>query len=175
MPFLKDLTPTARSHIRHMSLTKKALPYTKEFDRAEWKSLCEYLTSQQTASAADAEATEYTSELGFRLRTLRLNVIAGKPDHGWDDVAPITVSDFSTLTRMRTEWGGGSLGGGVDLEWAEQLMGIRGLGSLKVKALIEHCARPVSEKQAFWVAFSRSVDEGWFGEWLGDGMVGETM
>lgn len=190
VPFLSDLTPLARSHIRHLSLTKKALPYTKEFDRAEWENLCEYIASHHVAAsrafARNATSTAYrgasstppspppqenTSDLGFQLRTLHLNVIAGKPNLGWDDIAPITSSDFSTMMRVRREWGGGSLGG-VDLEWVEQLMRIQGLSSMRVKALVEHCARPVSEKLAFWVAFSKSVYQGVFGEWAGGVMVG---
>ncbi|KAF2852222.1 hypothetical protein T440DRAFT_421016 [Plenodomus tracheiphilus IPT5] len=181
VPFLDDLTPVARSHIRHLGLTKKPLPYTKEFDRAEWKSLCEYIASHHTASqtltkttttdTTDASTPSHTNDLGFQLRTLHLNIITGKPDSGWDGITPITTSDFSTMMRMRNEWGGGSLGG-VDLEWVEQLMLIRGLSGLKVKAFVEHCAKPVSEKQAFWVAFSKSVDEGAFAEWVGEVMVG---
>ncbi|KAI8937261.1 hypothetical protein NX059_006470 [Plenodomus lindquistii] len=181
VPFLNDLTPVARSHIRHLTLTKKALPYTKEFDRAEWASLCEFiashhatyqcLTTTTTASGATTQPEQQPVDLGFQLRTLHLNIIAGKPDSGWDNITPMTASDFSTMMRMRSEWGGGSPGG-VDLEWVEQLMKIRGLSGLKVKALVEHCARPVSEKQAFWVAFSKSVQEGGFGEWAGSVMVG---
>lgn len=172
VPFLSDLTPLARSHIRHLSLTKKALPYTKEFDRAEWDSLCEYIAAHQTASQTPASPNsdpDVGEMLGFCLRSLHLNIIAGKPDMGWDDITPITSNDFATMLRMRNEWGGGSLGG-VDLEWAEQLMQVKGLSSLKVRALVEHCARPVSEKQAFWVAFSKSVEKG-FGEWMKEVMV----
>lgn len=77
------------------------------------------------------------------------------------------------MTRMSKEWGGGSSFGGVDLEWAEQLMEITGLKKLSVKALVEHCPRAVSEKLAFWVAFSKSVEEGGFGEWIRGVMVEE--
>ena len=52
------------------------------------------------------------------------------------------------------------------------MMAIKGLEDLRVKALVEHCARPESEKQAFWVAFSKSVEEGGFGEWIRGFMVG---
>lgn len=184
VPFLSDLTPLARSHIRHLSLTKKALPYTKEFDRAEWSSLCEYLTLHQQQPGLNHHRPKHQSShqsshqpsspsplQPFQLRTLHLNVVAGKPDLGWDAISPIAPTDFSTMMRMRSEWGGGSFGG-VDLEWAEQLMGIKGLKEMHVRALVEHCARPVSEKQAFWVAFSKSVFEGGFGEWVRGAMVG---
>ncbi|KAF1947795.1 hypothetical protein EJ02DRAFT_498947 [Clathrospora elynae] len=168
VPFLSDLTPASRACVRHISLTKKALPYTKEFDRAEWKSLCEYLTNPPTTPSSSSSTTEHQP---IQLRTLHLSVIAGKPDLGWDTISPITPSDFGTMLRMKNEWGGGSLGG-VDLEWVEQLMAVKGLKEVKAKALVEHCARPVSEKQAFWVAFSKAVDEGGFGEWIAGRMVG---
>ncbi|KAL6706553.1 hypothetical protein ACN47E_005309 [Coniothyrium glycines] len=162
VPFLSDLHPRSRTHIRHLSLTKKALPYTKEFDRAEWSNLCSYLAAPillpHSAEALPAPC--------FPLHTLHLNIIAGRPDTRWDAIAPIPAADFPELLRLRDE---GSAG--VDLEWAEQLMRIKGLRAVSVKALVEHCARPASEKQAFWVAFSRSVVEGGFGEWLHDVMV----
>lgn len=173
VPFLSDLTPLARSHIRHLSLTKKALPYTKEFDRAEWSSLCEYIADHQPSSTQTTPTlyseSSATNIIPFQLRTLHLNVIAGKPDLGWSSISPITGPDFAMMMRMRNEWGGGSLGG-VDLEWAEQLTQIKGLKEMRVQALVEHCARPVSEKQAFWVAFSKSV-EGGFGDWVRGVMV----
>lgn len=159
--------------MRHMSFTKKALPYTKEFDRAEWASLCEYIALHH--EAARSPNLEVPDALGFSLRTLHLNVIAGKPDSGWDAITPIQAADYATMMRMSREWGaGGGVFGGVDLDWAEQLMEIKGLQTLKVQALIEHCARPVSEKQAFWVAFSKSVHEGGFGDWVQGVMVGGT-
>lgn len=169
VPFLDDLTPVARSHVRHLSFTKKALPYTKEFDRAEWSALCTYIA--QHHEAARSPNPDLPDALGFTLQSLHLNIISGKPDIGWDAVAPITAADYNTMTRMRQEWGGGGALGGVDLEWAEQLMEIRGLTKLNVKALVEHCPRPVSEKLAFWVAFSKSVEEGGFGEWMKSVMV----
>lgn len=173
VPFLSDLTPQARSHVRHMSFTKKALPYTKEFDRAEWASLCEYIALHH--EAARSPNPDVPDALGFSLRTLHLNVIAGKPDNGWDTITPIQAADYITMMRMGREWGaGGGVFGGVDLEWAEQLMEIKGVEKLKVQALVEHCARPVSEKQAFWVAFSKSVHEGGFADWIKGVMVEGT-
>jgi hypothetical protein len=152
VPFFSDLTPVALAHVRHISLTKKALPYTKEFDRAEWAGMCGYLAEQRSV----------------KLHSLRLNVVAGQPASGWDDVTPISVSDFQTIRRMRLEWG---VAGGVDLEWAEQFMAIKGVRSVSVKALVEHCARVESERGAFWAAFSRSAVEGGFGEWVRGGML----
>lgn len=162
VPFLSDLTPRSRASVRHLSLTKKALPYAKEFDRAEWAEMCAYL-----AAAAAANTSMEEGAPAMQLSTLQLQTIAGKPDEAWEAITPMTPSDFDTMLRMKNEWlGGRSDFGGVDLEWAEQVMAIRGLRDITVKALVERCARPVSEKQAFWVAFSKSVAEGKFGEWM---------
>ncbi|KZM27051.1 uncharacterized protein EKO05_0004996 [Ascochyta rabiei] len=179
VPFLSDLTPFSRSHVRRISITKKELPYTKEFDRAEWESLCVYLadasrtppppptpnpnTSWATLQPAPASPTMF-------LQTLHLNIIAGRPDDGWEHITAPTAQDYATMMRMKQQWGGGSVGS-MELEWVEQLMRIRGLRDISVKALVQHCACPVSEKLAFWVAFSKSVEAGGFGEWLRGAMV----
>jgi hypothetical protein len=169
VPFLSDLTPRSRASIRHLSITKKALPYSKEFDRAEWASLCEYLAAPPQSALDGSEIPAPISSL----RSLTLNVISGKPDHGWDSITPILPSDFDTMLRMKNEWLGGNVTdfGGMDLEWAEQVMEIKGLEMVNVRAMVERCANPVSEKQAFWIAFSKSVAEGGFGEWVRGRMV----
>ncbi|KAF2263715.1 hypothetical protein CC78DRAFT_533727 [Lojkania enalia] len=148
-PFLSDLTTPSRSSIRHIALTKKPLPYTSEFDRAEWLTLCKSLAV-------------------LRLQTLTLNVCAGKPAQGWDAVVPLTCADFEVLRRVKREGYAGV--GGVDLEWAEQLIGLKGLKDIHVRALVEHCPPPRSETMAFWVAFSKSVEDG-FAEWVRSFMV----
>ncbi|KAF2111697.1 hypothetical protein BDV96DRAFT_175509 [Lophiotrema nucula] len=154
VPFLSDLTPTARSAIRHVSVTKKPLPYTSEFDRAEWSSLCTYLSTT------------------LHLRTLTLNIIAGKPgNEGWDDVLPISAAQFGMLRNVKKEFGSSQRGiGGVDLEWVEQVMMIKGLREVNVNAMVEHCPLPRSETMAFWVAFSKSIESG-FAEWIRGAMV----
>ncbi|XPS73534.1 hypothetical protein M3J09_005679 [Ascochyta lentis] len=176
VPFLSDLTPFSRSHVKRISITKKALPYTKEFDRAEWESLCAYLaqlpppppTLNPTTTWTTPQPTPPTPSMF--LQNLHLNIIAGRPDNGWDHTTAPTPQDYATMMRMKQQWGGGCVGG-MDLEWVEQLMRIQGLRDVSVKALVEHCARPVSEKLAFWVAFSKSVEEGGFGEWVRGVMV----
>ncbi|KAF2191062.1 hypothetical protein K469DRAFT_622386, partial [Zopfia rhizophila CBS 207.26] len=155
VPFLSDLTPPALNSLRSLSLTKKPLPYTKEFDKAEWTAACDFL------SAA-------TSNASLSLRSLHLNIVAGRPgDEGWNNVVPIQKHDFEVLRRARKEWNADS---GFDLEWVEQLMQIKGLKEVGVRAIVEHCPRPRSEMMAFWVAFSKSV-EGGFAEWVRGVMV----
>lgn len=152
VPFLSDLTPASLSSLRHIGLTKKAIPYTKEFDRAEWSSAFSFLSSAPQIC----------------LQTLNLDIMAGKPAAGWNDVSPITASDFEVLTRVKKEWG--SEVGGVDLEWVEQLMGVKGLRELNIRGVVEHCPPPRSEIMAFWVAFSKSI-EGGFEEWVRSVMI----
>jgi hypothetical protein len=175
VPFLSDLTPIARSYVRHIQLMKKALPYTKDFDRYEWSHTCGYLATQ------------------LQLRSLDLHVVAGlqtpvavaaalqqspssssssssdsfKADDG---IGTITKEGFETLRHVQKERKRG-MHVGVDLEWAEELMQIKGLRKMSVKAVVEHCAVPRSEGMLFWVAFSGSVEEG-FREWVCESMVG---
>ncbi|OAG08102.1 uncharacterized protein CC84DRAFT_553346 [Paraphaeosphaeria sporulosa] len=152
VPFFSDLTPIARDSVRHVALTKKGLPYTKEFDRLEWGALCGYLAREVCLSH------------------LYLSVVAGKPgDNGWDSVAPISKEAFALMQRMKNDWG--SSVGGADLTWVDQLFEVRGFREVSVKALVEHCPPAVSETMAFWIAFSKSV-EGGFGEWVRGVMVG---
>ncbi|ORX99231.1 hypothetical protein BCR34DRAFT_606701 [Clohesyomyces aquaticus] len=182
VPFLSDLTPTSRSSVRTLSLTKKALPSTKEFDRAEWTHACAYLSKSVPG-----------------LQSLTLNVVAGNPGLVADPFAtilppnpdpnspgtdqdqdqgqppanagprPLSAQDFALLSRMRREWGApDSLA--VDIEWAEELMAVKGLRKVNVKALVEHCPPPSSEGMKFWIAFSRSVEDG-FAEWVRGAMV----
>jgi len=151
VPFFSDLTPVARDSVRHISLTKKGLPYTKEFDRLEWAALCSYLSSN------------------LCLSNLHLSIVAGKPgERGWDGIAPISKEAFVLMQRMKNDWGHGV--GGADLSWVEQLFQVKGLRNVNIKALVEHCPGPVSETMAFWIAFSKSVENG-FGEWVRHHMI----
>ncbi|KAF2712287.1 hypothetical protein K504DRAFT_426387 [Pleomassaria siparia CBS 279.74] len=145
VPFLSDLTPQSLSSLRHISLTKKALPYTKEFDRAEWGNAFSFL-SKNTC-----------------LQTISLDIVAGKPADGWEHVTPISASDFQVLKRVKKEWG--TEVECVYLEWVEQLMAVKGLRKLSISAKVERCPPPRSEIMAFWVAFSKSVELG-FDEWV---------
>ncbi|KAJ9649533.1 hypothetical protein H2199_000309 [Coniosporium tulheliwenetii] len=148
VPFLSDLTPFARARVTKVALTKRALPYCKEFDRLEWAAACRCLAT-------------------LRLTSLELGVVAGKPSFlGWDDPA-IPTLEVSYFARLDRRNGGGGAWGNevVDMEWARQLMVIRGLRECRVRAIVEHCPPPGSDMMAFWVAFSKSV-EGAFGEWV---------
>lgn len=145
--FLSDLTPWARSCIKSIRLTKRALAYEKEFDRCEWQHALRYLSS------------------ALSLRRLHLGVVAGRPGpHGWDRIPRYSAEYFR---QMRLD---GWMGEGM--EWLQYLLEIRGLEHLGVRAVVEHCP-PVTSSGAMarYVRFSASV-EGGFGEFLRGEMVG---
>jgi hypothetical protein len=178
VPFFSDLTNVARESVRRVQVVKKAGPYTKEFDRAEWGGLCAFLAGvgQGDGEGGNRDNEEVGVGMGIRLRRLDLGVIAGKPgDDGWHDVPPISKSEFEMLSRVAASTGlGHGLGsgaGGMDLEWVDQVMQIKGLREVNVQAFVEHCPPPRSESMRSWVQFSRSV-EGGFAEWVRERMVG---
>jgi len=143
VPFLSDLTPMARSYIRSIRLVKKALPYEKEFDLAEWSNAISYIAENLTG-----------------LRSLYLGIVAGKPGPGgWDMVLPYTLMDLEYLMEMD------------GMEWVEELMTIRGLQHLEVEPIVEHCPPSTSNAMARYIRFSASID-GSFTELLRAKMVG---
>jgi hypothetical protein len=200
VPFLSDLTPIARSHIKSIQLTKKPLPHTKEFDRAEWAEVCGYVSRN------------------LNLKTLRLSVVVARPptaeisdddedapeegNMDIDDAEPqqlgallpsppesptsptsptaLTVANWHAvkpITREQFEFVRRMQNEwdvnveGVDLQWVEQLMQIRNLEDLKVAAVLEKgCGFSSREGTRFWVAFSQSVESG-FAEWIREAMI----
>ncbi|KAF2432789.1 hypothetical protein EJ08DRAFT_647879 [Tothia fuscella] len=142
-PFLEDLTSASKSHIKRLSLTKRALPYDRDFDSAEW----------HTA----------TSSISTHLPTLTildLSIVAGRPATGYDDVIEWIKEDFECWTK-RT-WAG--------LEWVKDLARCSAK-IVNVKAEVEHCPPPTSERMQFYVEVSKSVERG-FGEWVRELITG---
>lgn len=146
--FLGDLTPASRERVRSLALVKRGLPYDREFDRLEWAAACRYI------------------QANLRIVRLDLGVVAGKPGQdGWEGIVELRKEAFQGMAEGREMgWGG------EGMEWVGQLAGIRGLRELRVRAIVEHCPPPMSERMAFWVAFSKSV-EGGFGEFVRGIMV----
>lgn len=179
-PFLADLTPYSRSCIREIGLVKRGLPYEREFDRAEWAGACRYLADP-------------VSQL-LSLRKLNLGVVAGCPGPtGWGDVREFSKEDFmfhlgamgkeGTRTPPELQWRdlrGVRYSVGVTtaeenewrgMDWVGELLAIQGLENVEVGAIVEHCPPPMSERMEFWVAFSKSVQNG-FAEYIIDGLTG---
>ena len=135
IPFFRDLTPFARSCIKNVRLVKRALPYDKEFDRAEWSSALRYLTN---------------SSSNVNIRRLELGVVAGRPgSNGWDRIPTYSARDFELLKDV----------GGM--EWMQYLMEFKDLQEMEVNAVIEHCP-PATNSMAMagYIRFSASVETG---------------
>lgn len=141
--FLGDLTPFARNCIRSIRLVKRALPYDKEYSKAEW-----------------AVAMEWCAKLP-NLRSLSLGIVAGKPGgpDGWDLVPAFTPEHFDILR-------------GTDgMEWIEELLTVNGLDNIAVEPIVVHSPFPRSAAMARYIQFSASVDDGSFEVWLRDNMI----
>ena len=141
VPFLQDLTPVARSSIKRISILKRALPYTKDFDRCEWASACKYI-------AANTQLVQ-----------LDLGIEGGKPLQQWEAQDTYTASEFPSIAEYE------------GMEWTRQVSAIKGLDILNVKAYLEHCPPPTNSRaMAFFVNFSASIEHG-FTEYLNALMV----
>jgi len=145
VPFLEDLTPAALSSIRRIKMVKRSLPYTKDFDRCEWRNACSFI-------AGNARS------MNMRLQHLDLDVcggtpcLANKPTLHWNQNHIYTKSDFGIISRLEDME--------EDMDWVRYIVEIKGLQFLSVKALLEHCPIPGSKKMAFFVNFSASIEKG---------------
>lgn len=197
MPFLSDLTPVARASVRSVQLTKKLA--MGEFDRAEWGHACGFLgrrlrlrrlgvgvvvagkwgeSDEEDVLDEDGNSE---GEQGLEPQQLQTpppsptssDVTSSLTTGSWlSTIKPISRQEFEFMRRMQREWD--VKVEGVDLEWVEQLMQIRGLEDLKVGVIRESgCGRGMvrNDGMRFWVAFGRSV-EGGFREWVSGVMVG---
>lgn len=146
VPFLSDLTPYARSCIRNIRVVKRALAYEKEFDRCEWATALQYVASPESM---------------LSLRKLELGVVAGRPGvNGWDRIATYSATDFRLLKEME------------GMEWIRDLLALRGLSELEIKAVIEHCPPATnSMAMASYIRFSASV-EGSFASFMKGHLLG---
>lgn len=136
VPFFSDLTPLARRYVRGIRIVKRALPYEKEFDRAEWSNAISYVAENMDISS------------------LSLGIVVGKSGpSGWDGVVPYNAMDFGFLKEMD------------GMEWVQELLALKGLEELKVEAIVEHCPPPMSTAMARYIKFSASV-EGSFAEYI---------
>lgn len=146
VPFLRDLTPFARRCVKTVRLVKRALPYDKEFDRAEWSTALRYLTS---------------STSNVHLRKLELGIVAGRPGRtGWDRIPTYSARDFELLKDV------------AGMEWMQYLLEFRGLQELDVNAVVEHCPPAVSSMaMAGYIRFSASVETG-FAEFIRGHLLG---
>ena len=140
IPFLSDLTPVSLASIKRINITKRALPYVKNFDSCEWRNACEFISKN------------------MELSQLGLGILGGRPAGPWQEAEHYAKSDFPTITSFD------------GMDWVDQLVAIKGLQDLEVRAHLQHCPPPQSNAMTFFVNFSASIEKG-FAEYLRELMV----
>ena len=83
LPFLQDLTPTALSSIKPMNIVKRSLPYTKDFDRCEWRNACAFISQNLRLVQFDLCVEGGTPSL------------ANKPALYWERESTYSMADFA--------------------------------------------------------------------------------
>ncbi|MCJ1450447.1 hypothetical protein MMC28_000778 [Mycoblastus sanguinarius] len=149
-PFLQDLTPAALSSIKRMNILKRSLPYTKDFDRCEWRNACAFISQNMQLERLDLGVCGGTPSL------------AGHAAFHWKQRSTYTKEDFRFLSKFDEME--------EQMEWVKEIAAIKGLKVLNVKAVLEHCPIPSSKAMAFFVNFSASIEKG-FAEYLKSLMV----
>ena len=130
IPFLSDLSLIALSSIKQVNMVQRALPYIKDFDRAEWRNVCQFISRN------------------MRLEQLGLGVLGGTPTERWEAEDSYEKAAFQHIIKFE------------GMEWVEQVASIRGLRNLDIKAHMEYCPPPQSNAMAFFVNFSASIEKG---------------
>ena len=150
LPFLQDLTPAALSSIKRLSIVKRSLPYTKDFDRCEWRNACAFISENLRLVQLDLYVEGGTPSL------------ANKPALYWNQSCTYSKADFALIARLDEM--------DEDMEWTKHMVAIKDLQVLNVRALLQHCPIPSSKAMAFFVNFSASIETG-FAEHLRSLMV----
>ena len=112
----------------------------KDFDRCGWRNACQFISSK------------------MGLVQLGLGISGENPTAQWEAEVVIEKSDFKDISNFG-EW-----------EWVQQVAAIKGLQVLDVKAHLQHCPPPETNKAAFFANFSASIETG-FAEYLREQMV----
>ena len=153
LPFLQDLTPTALSSIKRMNIVKRSLPYTKDFDRCEWRNACAFISQNLRLVQLDLYVEGGTPSL------------ANRPALYWKQKSTYSKADFALIAKLDEM--------DEDMEWMKHVVAIKELQVLNVKALLQHCPIPGSKAMAFFVNFSASIEMG-FAEYLRSLMVAQS-
>ncbi|KAI9644589.1 hypothetical protein NHQ30_006610 [Ciborinia camelliae] len=97
----------------------------------------------------------------IQLKSLKLIIEGGRPRLGWGNLTRYTSADFKTLSRVAFE----------PLEWAFQLLEIKGIQRLKITSEMHSIPPPSRSSMAFFSAFSASIENG-FAEYLRRELIG---
>ena len=93
VPFLQDLTPVSLSSIKRIKMAKRSLPYTKDFDRCEWRNACHFIAEKMRSK-------------DMQLKQLDLKVyggapsLANKPALHWNQCHTYMESDFAVISKL---------------------------------------------------------------------------
>ena len=150
VPFLQDLTPGSLSSVRQIRMVKRSLPYTKDFDRCEWRNACTFIAEKIRTGEMQLKQLDLDVYGGTPL-------LANKPALRWNQRHVFTKLDFGLISGLEEME--------EDMEWVRHVVAIKGLQVLNIQALLEHCPIPSSKKMAFFVNFSASIEKG-FTEYL---------
>ena len=143
------------SRPKRVMLTPKLLrPYTKDFDRYEWRNACSFISKNLKLAQLDLVVYGGTPSL------------ANMPALHWKQTHTYDKGDFGTISKLQEMED--------DMEWVKHVVAIKGLQTLNVKALLEHCPVPGSKAMAFFVNFSASIEKG-FTEYLRLHMVAQAF
>ena len=153
LPFLQDLTPAALSSVKRLSIVKRSLPYTKDFDRCEWRNACAFISQNLRLVQLDLYVEGGTPSL------------ANKPALYWEHNCTYSKADFALIASLDEM--------DEDMEWMKHVVAIKDLQVLNVRALLQHCPIPSSKAMAFFVNFSASIETG-FAEHLRSLMVTQS-
>ena len=91
--------------------------------------------------------------------------LANRPALYWKQKSTYSKADFALIARMDEM--------DEDMEWMKNVVAIKGLQVLNVKALLQHCPVPGSKAMAFFVNFSASIETG-FADYLRSLMVAKS-
>lgn len=131
-PFFGDLRVETRPFVHEISLLKQGFVYSRDYDRCEWKEVCNFLKDN------------------MQLSSLKLVVEGGRPSRGWDGFPLFSAGDFRTMSKLRHE----------PLEWVWELLAIEGIRNLEIGSEIHHCPPTHSNGMQFFAAFSASIEDG---------------
>ena len=124
LPFLQDLAPAALSSIRCINIVKRSLPYTKDFDRCEWRNACTFISQNLQLEQLDLYVEGCIPSL------------ANKPAVSWEQRSTYSVADFARIAIVDEM--------DEEMDWMKQVVAIRVLQVLNVNALLQPTALPNS-------------------------------
>lgn len=146
VPFFRDRTPTSLASIKSIAMTKSSPAYLKDFDRCEWRSMCQFVSEN------------------MQLHELHLHFVCGRPIETLLDnliIEHYSKTDIAFMTTKNKTDGA---------EWIAELASITNLRKFVLTARFVVSPYPTSQAMHFWINLSASVETG-LTEYLTERMV----